>query len=308
MAILKELKPNFIPTGGYYSSHAWYLSIGHVMERILRVRDGRRELQDFVELDYPTDDAYLTALTAAVKDNIDMLFIVNDESYSRIYRALVTEDYNPLWNVDGKETLEYTRDNTGTQDNTVDHTGTQGNARTNTGTQTNKLENRGTQTNVTSNTGTQTDSTTHTGTQTNTDATGSTNTEYKTTFDSSSEKETQKNVVQNTGNTTRSDNLTDSHTRTDNLSENNTRTDNLDETATRTDNLTENMTRTDNLKDAAKRTDNLKETYTETKIRGGNIGLTMPNQLIEGELSVRLNRKFLEIVEHDIITSICYSC
>ena len=50
MAILKELKPNFIPTGGYYSSHAWYLSIGHVIERILRVRDGKRELQDFAVL------------------------------------------------------------------------------------------------------------------------------------------------------------------------------------------------------------------------------------------------------------------
>lgn len=308
MINLKLLDQGFIPDGGYYSSHDWYISIAGVLEKTLRVRNGRREVQDFIDIDpFHPSATEITALTEAVKDQIDVLFIVNDESYARIYRAL-TEEYNPIWNVDGTETMKYVRDNTGTQSNKIDHTGTQGNLVNNTGTQTNKVENRGTQTNAQVNTGTQTMNTTNTGTQTTTDATGNTSTDYKTTYDSAVEQETGKTISQNSGSNTRSDNLTENATRTDALNQTDTRTDNLTETGTRTDNLQESATRTDNLTDDGLRTDNLKEEYKETRTRQGNIGVIDSASLVEKELRVRLSYKFMEIVEQDILKVICYSC
>lgn len=309
MLSLKQLDQGFIPDGGYYSNHDWYISVAGVLEKTLRVRDGKREVQDLIDIEpfHVPDAADITRLTDAVKDQIDVLFIVNDESYTRIYRAL-TEEYNPLWNVDGTETMEYIRDNTGTQRNKIDHTGTQGNIVNNTGTQTNKVENRGTQSNAQVNTGTQTMNTTNTGTQTNTDATGNTTTEYKTTYDSAVEQETGKSISQNSGNMTRSDNLVENSTRTDALNQTNTRTDNLTETGTRTDNLKEQATRTDNLSDDGMRTDNLKETYKETRIRQGNIGVVDSAALVDKEINVRLQWKFLEIVERDVVQAICFSC
>ena len=251
MITLKELNNNFIPASGYYSSREWYISIAGVIEKILRIRDGKRELQDFVKLPPFTlpDAQYISDMTQAVKDNIDMLFIVNDESYARIYRAL-TEDYNPIWNVDGTETLVYTKDNTGKQTNVVDHTGTQ------------DIDN------------------THSGSLTTTDTLESTTTTSKTTYNSAAFADTEKVHTVNgpTGQQQESD----------------TRKFEMD--------------RTDNLKDDATRTDNLKEEYSEIKKRGGNIGVTKSQELIESEIDLRLNAKFLEIVEHDILKQIAYTC
>ena len=251
MITLKELNNNFIPASGYYSSREWYISIAGVMEKILRIRDGKRELQDFVVLPPFTlpDAQYISDMTQAVKDNIDMLFIVNDESYARIYRAL-TEDYNPIWNVDGTETLVYTRDNTGTQNNVVMHTGKQ------------DIDN------------------THSGSLTTTDTLESTTTTSKTTYNSAAFADTEKVHTVNGP------------------------TGQQQETDTRK----VEMDRTDNLKDDARRTDNLKEEYSEIKKRGGNIGVTKSQELIESELDLRLNAKFLEIVEHDILKQIAYTC
>lgn len=248
--ILKQLNNNFIPASGYYSSREWYLSIAGVIEKILRIRDGKRELQNFV-LQAPftqPDQQYFDDMTQAVKDNIDMLFIVNDESYARIYRAL-TEEYNPIWNVDGTETLTYTRDNTGTQGNVVDHTGTQD------------------------------VDTTNSGALTTTEGITHTVTTKKTTYNSATL------------------NVTDEVTDTPSAG-----------STAETDTRKFEVDRTDNLKDEATRTDNLHEAYSETKVRGGNIGVTKSQELIDSEIQLRLNYKFLEIVEHDILHMIAYSC
>lgn len=248
--ILKQLNNNFIPASGYYSSREWYLSIAGVIEKILRIRDGKRELQNFV-LQAPftqPDQQYIDDMSQAVKDNIDMLFIVNDESYARIYRAL-TEEYNPIWNVDGTETLTYTRNNTGTQGNVVDHTGTQD------------------------------VDTTHSGALTTTEGITHTVTTKKTSYNSATL------------------NVTDEVTDTPSAG-----------STAETDTRKFEVDRTDNLKDEATRTDNLHEAYSETKVRGGNIGVTKSQELIDSEIQLRLNYKFLEIVEHDILHMIAYSC
>lgn len=261
---------NYIPAGGLYSSHDWYISCAGQLEKILKVRYGKHEVMDFVNPPFfgnqQAYEEWQEKLAQEAKDHIDVLFTINDESYARIYKAL-TDEYNPLWNVDGTETLEYTRENTGTQSNIVGHTGETETETNNTGTQRNVKDN--------------------TGTQDNADTTGSTSTDYATTYNSANEQETGKTDTQNRGKLTR--------------------TDNLKEDATRTDNLKEVSTRTDDLVDDALRTDDLNEHYIETKTRGGNIGVTMSQQLIDAELKLRIDYKFIEIVCNDIIKEICYS-
>ena len=248
--IIKQLNTGFIPANGLYNSHDWYISIANIIEKVLRVRDGRREVQDFVPRQpfTPPDAQYFTDMTEAVKEQIDMLFTVNDESYARIYRAL-TEDYNPIWNVDGTETLTYRKDNTGTQGNVVDHTGTQD------------------------------VDTTNSGALTTTEGSTHTVTTKKTSYNSATL------------------NVTDEVTDTPSSG-----------STAETDTRKFEVDRTDNLKDDATRTDNLHEDYTETKTRGGNIGVTKSQELIDSEIQLRMSYKFLEIVEHDILHMIAYSC
>ena len=261
---------NYIPAGGLYSSHEWYISCAGQLEKILKVRYGKHEVMDFVNPPFfgnqQAYEEWQEKLAQEAKDHIDVLFTVNDESYTRIYKAL-TDEYNPLWNVDGTETLEYTKENTGTQSNIVGHTGESETETNNTGTQHNVKDN--------------------TGTQDNADTTGSTSTDYATTYNSANEQETGKTDTQNRG----------SLTHTDDLSENSTRTDNLKEVSTRTDDLV----------DDALRTDDLNEHYIETKTRGGNIGTTKTTELIRDELGLRIDYRFIEIVCNDIIKEICYS-
>ena len=250
MITLKELNTGFIPAGGRYSSQDWYISIAGVIEKILRARDGKRELQDFVTLPPFTlpDAQYITDMTAAVKDQIDVMFIVNDESYARIYRAL-TEEYNPIWNVDGTETLEYTKDNTGTQGNKITHTGTQ------------DIDD------------------THSGSLTTTDTLQNTTTTSRTSYDSA----------------------------TLNVAEQVTSVNGPTGQQQVSDTTKIERDRTDNLTDDGTRTDNLHENYKETKTRAGNIGVTKSSELVEDEVKARMSYKFAEIVEHDILKTICYA-
>lgn len=170
-----------------------------------------------------------------IQKMVKNLFIRNNYKYKRIYNTTVLE-YNPIWNVDGTETLSTERE------------------RINTGTQANLGSNNltDTYTNVT-------------------DTNISEKNVYKTTYDSSNplltEKETNNNSNVKTG--------SESH----NTALSNTRTDNLNES----------------------------ETYIETKTRGGNIGVTMTQQMIDAERNVA-NFSFLDMVCRDIISEVCVLC
>ena len=273
---IKELT-NFIPKTGFYNSTKWFgLVIGNI-ERIVNEYFGERELF------YNREDN----VNEYVKNSIDIMFCANSQNYEKIADA-ITAEYNPLWNVESKETLEYNRDNTGTQTNDTDNKGTQEFSGTNTGTQ-----------GVSgSNTGTQGVSGTNTGTETTADGVTITRQDASTTFDSNTDYDTTKQTETHSGNVTRTDNLGHSETRTDNLSHSETRTDNLSHSETRTDNLTQENTREDDLH----------EHYFETKIRGGNIGVTESSQLAKNEILLRLTYNLHMIIAKDIADFISYSC
>lgn len=234
--LIKELN-NFIPNNGFYASRPWYIAINNHIESIVKTLYGTQELFNY------QDNA-----NEFFKNQIDVMFMANDFNYQKIYEAL-TAKYNPLWNVESEETLEYDRTNTGTLTHDIKDTGTQTTAGSNTGT------------------------------QTSADTTGSLVKESGTTFDSSTEYERGQIDTTNRGAITRTDNLADSHTRTDNLNSND------------------------------KRTDDLKEHYKETKIRGGNIGVTRSDELARNETDFRRNDNynFMLIVASDISRFISYS-
>ena len=290
----------FIPTRGFYNSSKWFSLVGDILEPTIKAYYGEREL-------FKYSGNTIDEKIAEIKSQIDCLFMANNFNYEKIADA-ITAEFNPVWNVESKETLEYDRDNTGTQENEIEHTGTQGTSGTNTGTQGTSGTNTGTQTTAGTNTGTQGTSGTNTGTETTADTSGSLTTNSTTTFDSTNEYETGQSDVQNRGQIQRTDNLAHSETRTDNLAHSETRTDNLSHSETRTDNLAHSETRTDNLKDDATRTDDLHEHYFETKIRGGNIGVTKSSELVEDSILLRLKYNLVNIISKDVASFISYSC
>lgn len=222
------------------------------------------------------------------------------DGWQRAWDAL-QEEYDPLHNYDGVETYSETESVEGT------NTGTQGVSGTNTGTVV--VANDDSESVSGTNTGTQSDSgsTHNTGTQTN----AGTNTGTQRTddglygFNSAS--------ASNDKTSTRTDNLQASGTRTDNLTEStsNTRTDNLahSETTTRdneettTNNLAHSETRTDNLAHDETR----EREYTITK--GGNLGVTTSQQMLESELLFRVKYNFFDTVVYpniDKVLTMCY--
>lgn len=117
--ILKEIIDDLtIPDNGLYNSEEWFIYIQNILKYILKYSHGNRE----IFLDLVDDDRTVTI--SNVEEYINALFIMNNFKYKKLCEALFAE-FNPLWNVDGKETMIYTRDNTGTQTNVVDHTGSQ---------------------------------------------------------------------------------------------------------------------------------------------------------------------------------------
>lgn len=201
----------------------------------------------------------------------NVIFAKYGDNWKRAWDAL-QEEYDPLHNYDGTEhykeenTEGYTKHNTGTETNQGTNTGTVDTQGTDTGTVGTQGTDTGTQRNVKDNTGTQ---------KVDKGIYG---------FDSSG-----------TSNS-------DTETRTDNLSENNTRTDNLAHAETRTDNLAHAETRTDNLSNSNTRTDNLTESnegsgtkeYTLTK--GGNLGVTTSQQMLESEILFRQKYNFFDSI------------
>lgn len=201
----------------------------------------------------------------------NVIFAKYGDNWKRAWDAL-QEEYDPLHNYDGTEHYEeentegYTKHNTGTETNQGTNTGTVDTQGTDTGTVGTQGTDTGTQRNVKDNTGTQ---------KVDKGIYG---------FDSSGASNS------------------DTETRIDNLSENNTRTDNLAHAETRTDNLAHAETRTDNLSNSNTRTDNLTESnegngtkeYTLTK--GGNLGVTTSQQMLESEILFRQKYNFFDSI------------
>lgn len=286
-----------IPDNGIYNSEEWYIFIQGILKYILKYSHGERELFDDLYVENP-DTLYWKILDRdviinKVKEYINACFVMNNFRYRKLYEALFA-DFNPLWNVDGVETLTYVKDNTGTQGNIGSNTGTQTSVRTGS----DAIAHTGAITNSESGI----ESTAHTGTQTNT-LPEKTTTDYNTTFDSTTEYETHKSVESyNVQTTTRTDNLTDTHTAGITNTETHTDTD------THTYNSLQDQ-RTDNLANSNTRTDNLKEEYSEIKERHGNIGVTKSTDLVMSAADVRNDPRYdlAQIISCDIIEYICYS-
>ena len=289
---------NIIPDNGIYSSRPWYISIQSYISTILKYNHGNRYILEHFE-NKPNAVSYL-------REMINALFIMNNDKYQKIFEAL-TAEFNPLWNVDGIETLTYVKDNTGTQRNDNISTNVTNINGTNTGTQQTRGTNTGSQSTSGSNTGNQTINGSNTGNTETFDTTGNISTASATTFDANNELETNATNSANSGSVKRVDNLADSTQRIDNLNHSETRTDNLSHSDTRTDNLAHTEKSTSSGSDDNLRTDNLKEEYTEVKERHGNIGVTKSTELIEDAVLLRLKYNFSEIVANDIVSFITYS-
>ena len=229
----------------------------------------------------------------------DFLYLKYGIKWDRLYRSY-TSEYNPIWNVDGSIT------ETETRDLASDHTGTD----------------------TTGSTGTDTE--THTGTETvadsGTDSESRSGTDRKETsgsvygFDSSgavpsdSGSET---VTAGIGtsttygkkeNTTKD--LTDSTTygKTEENTKNLTDSTQYGKTEENTKNLTDSTTygRTDTTTHNTKDTD--KGTITRQTTRGGNIGVTMTQQLLEADSEYwnKVTSLFYHQVITDVVNEITY--
>ena len=188
-----------IPRDPAYDSSEWFLSIVGDLKDYLVSFYGERELMDTPAITAAVYDYHHkeidkqqmeSRILADIMRRIRLTMKGRAAAYERIFKAF-TDSYNPLWNKEGFEKMEYEKKNTGTQ-------GTSG---------------------QTSSSGT------NTGTQTNEDTTGNTTTTQKTTYDSAVFKDTDKVTSTNSGSMTRTDNLANSSsgsssaTRTDNLNE-----------------------------------------------------------------------------------------
>lgn len=186
---------NIITAVAPFDSSEWYLSVAPLLHEHLIMNYGDRDTFTNSRIrsvcrqyraGHATKEQVKNTILQEMQKAVRMLLISKDRSYTMMYRAYM-EEFDPLWNVDGTEVLEYTRTNTGTQTNVID----------------------------------QDDK--NTGTQTNAAGTTNTATSSATTYDSATWKDTAKDVSANSGQDTRTDNLKyerdQTDTRTDNLTE-----------------------------------------------------------------------------------------
>lgn len=273
-----------------YNSRPWWIYLLPRLKRQIERTQGRREVFDYVARDQnPSDYA---------ANDIDVMLEFNHYKYDHLWK-LYEAEYNPLWNVDGTEKTvtetDMTDAHTGTQTNEA--SGTDYRTRTNTGTQT--VENSGTDSRTVTNTGTQTTEDSGTDTLTH----GLATTTSATTYDSSTLLTTGKSENSGDDETTygKTEERTDDLTEQDDFTHGHTeeRTDDL----TEQDNTTYGKTdeRTDDL------TDRTTGTVTITHTRGGNIGLTMTQQMATEEEKWSNHFKFVNNFILDIVSCISYN-
>lgn len=240
----------------------------------------------------------------------DYIYLTLGTKWDRLWKDYTVE-YNPVWNVDGTETTTETRNlkqaDTGTDVtaesgiDTIKNTGTQETAASGKDTIT------GTDKNTVSSTGT--DTVNNTGTQ-GTSTTGQTNTENDV-FGYDGGQTPQTKVAEST---------TNGSTRTDNLSQATTygKTDSEEgstsnETAYgRKDTVTDDRQQATDYGHTSTRTPNLEHTDSgtvETVVkRGGNIGVTMTQQMLEADAEYwsKIRSQFYNMVMEDIVNEITY--
>ena len=277
-----SILPNNLPAEDYVSV------ITPLIDEFLKFNYGNRDmLYDYYEyLDEATDMQILTW----IKQKIYLLFQAKNESYKRIYQGL-TEEYNPLWNVDGKETITHsgtdTDRHTGTDTEThsgsdsVDNTGTDRTTETHSGTDTRTINNDGTDTNTEQNSGT--------------DATNN----NVATFDDP-------NVHLNTSSQTLNGKQT-----VNTLDHDTTTTDALQHGESISGSVTHGLsTETEYGHVIARQNGHIIEHENGHKIvteRQGNIGVTKSTELLRDHLDLWQGLSFLDIIAKDIINTICYS-
>ena len=83
-------------TNQFYNNKPWFHLIENNLLRFLRTWYGRREILDTLET---TDD---------VLETIDLTFMANTWKYDHLY-SIYAAEYNPIWNYEGSETRETTR-------------------------------------------------------------------------------------------------------------------------------------------------------------------------------------------------------
>ena len=281
-----------------YNSEPWFLFAKNNLLKLLKRLYGNRELFDNIILE---DDGHVKStedILDEVKDYIDSLFTVNTWKYKHLY-DLYCAEYNPIWNVDGKEeeTINRKRENTGTLEmassgtDSIEKKGKESTTRTGNETDeptgTESLQKQGSITEANSggveNGRTTFDSSTFLGTDKSTDTLKHTSTygkdgngnndPYKetTSFTTRKDTHTYNSVKDETGFTNRVDETT------------------YGKTDTRTDDLTE------------------EETIGTIKVRRGNIGVTSTQKLFTEEVNVAMSFRFLNGIALDIATSISYS-
>ena len=259
-------------------------------------------LLDFkIETDYGS--RILNNFGAHVQTDIarvsDFLYLKYGIKWDRLYKSY-TSEYNPIWNVDGSIT------ETETRDLASDHTGTDTTGSTGTDTETH------TGTESVSDSGTDTE--THTGTETvadsGTDSESRSGTDRKETSGSVYGFDSSGAVPSDSGSETVTAGIGTSTTygkkedTTKDLTDSTTYGKNEESTKNLTDSTT--YGRTDTTTHNTKDTDT--GTITRQTIRGGNIGVTMTQQLLEADSDYwnKVTSLFYHQVITDIVTEITY--
>lgn len=286
---IKDLRnKEFVPTdNATYNNDEWFTSIIETLPRFIVKMFAKRELiiEDYLifdNLDKWKNGTFLNdVLIEDIKDSIDILFITKQRAYEMMFKAL-TEEYNPIWNVDGTESIEYTKTNTGSQD--IDTTRS--------GNMTDNVSFVGSEKDTNTIDGAKTTETTYSGEESNV-RTGSQNNGVAT-MDSTSYLPSDNSDFDNLTDTL---NYTNRQDTTEESFSNDYKNENTKSFTNRADNRTVTY---NSLKEEQDRTDDLEEHYEETKTRGGNIGVTKSQELVESELKLRQGLSFLEIVARDI--------
>ena len=293
---LKEIKEkNFIPINAPYSNENWFLYLNDFLKSALISRYGMREIlidYDLYEMYFGGSyEEFKNVVSDDVKNAIDVLFKINNFKYKKLFYALNLE-YNPIWNVDGTETLTYSRSNTGTQNISNSGTESQESEKNNTGTETTNhsnvnniksdnernitetetINNDVTESDTKSNTGTQTNTTQYTGNESNDEMKNGNEIDSTVAFSSPSFRNHNKREYDGieTTNTKSFSNREDIETRTDNLNESISKTIGNDTDTERTHKDKYISDDTTNEYGNQTRTDNLKESYTNDVTKNDN--------------------------------------
>lgn len=283
-----------------YNSDLWYLNTAASLDGFLRRLHGNREIYDdlleFNSAHQEDPDGTRQNVLAMV----DAHLALNAYKYRHLWDLYVAE-YNPLWNVDGSEKIIRDRSNTGTQD--MQASGhddfTKSGTETNSKSGNDIIVYSGSESESKSGT----DTTTRNGSME--EQNGGDITTGRTTFDSSTFLGTEQKG-DTTEKSTTYRNLADETEYDSDVTR--SFTNRQDRTDYDTDETLSFLNRKDTTEYGKKdtRTDNLKEHEVTEHIRGGNIGVTMTQQMEDAELNWALRFRLLEMICADIANAISY--